>query len=123
MWSWGLSIPERSAKKDAAWLFVEWATSPWVTEQVSLQTFASPRNSTWADPAYQAKLPPGFGKAVGESLAIAQPSIMYLTAADQVIQDMLDAVQGIHQGTPADKAMQNLNDKATAIVKQAGLMK
>jgi multiple sugar transport system substrate-binding protein len=123
MWSWGLSIPERSAKKNAAWLFVEWATSPWVTEQVSLQTLASPRNSTWADPAYQAKLPPGFGKAVGESLAIAQPSIMYLTAADQVIQDMLDAVQGIHQGTPADKAMQALNEKATAIVKQAGLVK
>ena len=123
MWSWGLSVPERSDKKDAAWLFVEWATSPWVTEQVSLQTLSSPRNSTWADPTYQAKLPPGFGKAVGDSLAIAQPSIMYLTAADQVIQNMLDAVQGIYQGTPTDSAMQTLNDKATNIVKQAGLLK
>lgn len=123
MWSWGLSVPARSDKKDAAWLFVEWATSPWVTQQVSLQTLASPRNSTWADPAYQAKLPAGFGKAVADSLAIAQPSIMYLTAADQVIQDMLDAVQGIYQGTPADQAMQTLNQKATDIVKQAGLLK
>ncbi len=123
MWSWGLAVPERSAKKDAAWLFVQWATSPWVTEQVSLSTMASPRNSTWADPAYQAKLPPGFGKAVGDSLAIAQPSIMYLAAADQVIQGMLDALQGIYQGTPPDQAMQTLQDKATAIVKEAGLLK
>jgi multiple sugar transport system substrate-binding protein len=123
MWSWGLSVPDKSAKKDAAWLFVEWATSPWVTEKVSLQTLASPRKSTWADPQYQAKLPAGFGDAVGKSLAIAQPSIMYLTAADQVVQNMLDAVQAIYQGTAADKAMQTLQDKATVIVKQAGLYK
>jgi multiple sugar transport system substrate-binding protein len=123
MWSWGLTVPERSAKKDAAWLFIEWATSPWITKQVSLETLASPRSSTWADPEYQAKLPAGFGKAVGDSLAIAEPSIMYLNAADQVIQGMLDALQGIYQGTPPDEAMQSLQDKATDLVKQAGLLK
>ncbi len=123
VWSWGLSIPEKSTKKDAAWLFVEWATSPWVTEQVSLNTLASSRQSTWKSADYQAKLPAGFGKAVGESLSFAQPSIMYLTAADEVIQDMLDAVQGIYQGTDVDTAMQTLQDKATEVVKQAGLYK
>lgn len=123
MWSWGLSIPDKSSKKDAAWLFLEWATSPWVTEQVSLKTLASSRQSTWADPAYQAKLPEGFGDAVGQSLAIAQPSIMYLTSADQVIQNMLDALQGIYGGTPVDEAMQKLQDQATEAVKQAGLYK
>jgi multiple sugar transport system substrate-binding protein len=120
MWSWGLSIPEKSAKKDAAWLFLEWATSPYVTEQVSLKTLASSRQSTWSSADYQAKLPEGFGNAVGESLAIAQPSIMYLTAADQVVQSMLDALQAIYGGTPVDEAMQKLQDQATDIVKQAG---
>jgi len=123
MWSWGLSIPEKSAKKEAAWLFVQWATSPWVTEQVSLKTLASSRQSTWKNPEYQAKLPEGFGNAVGESLAIAQPSIMYLTSADQVVQNMLDALQAIYGGTPVDEAMQKLQDQATEIVKQAGLYK
>jgi multiple sugar transport system substrate-binding protein len=123
MWSWGLSVPEKSSKKDAAWLFVQWATSPYVTEQVSLQTLASPRQSTWADPAYQAKLPAGFGDAVGQSLAVAQPSIMYLSSADQVIQNMLDALQGAYQGTPLDEAMQKLQDQATTVVKDAGLYK
>jgi multiple sugar transport system substrate-binding protein len=123
MWSWGLSVPEKSSKKDAAWLFVQWATSPYVTEQVSLQTLASPRQSTWADPAYQAKLPSGFGEAVGQSLAVAQPSIMYLSSADQVIQNMLDALQGAYQGTPLDEAMQKLQDQATTVVKDAGLYK
>jgi multiple sugar transport system substrate-binding protein len=123
MGSWGLSIPAKSAKKDAAWLFVEWATSPWVTEQVSLKTLASSRQSTWASADYQSKLPEGFGQAVGDSLKIAQPSIMYLTAADQVIQNMLDALQSIYQGTPVDDAMQTLQDQATEVVKQAGLYK
>jgi multiple sugar transport system substrate-binding protein len=123
MWSWGLSIPEKSAKKDAAWLFVEWATSPWVTEQVSLKTLASSRQSTWKSADYQAKLPEGFGEAVGQSLKIAQPSIMYLTSADQVVQNMLDALQGIYQGTPPDAAMKTLQDKATAVVTGAGLYK
>ncbi|MGH6883773.1 MAG: extracellular solute-binding protein, partial [Hypericibacter sp.] len=123
MWSWGLSIPEKSAKKDAAWLFLEWATSPYVTEQVSLKTLASSRQSTWNSADYQAKLPEGFGNAVGQSLAIAQPSIMYLTSADQVVQNMLDALQAIYGGTPVDEAMQKLQDQATEIVKQAGLYK
>jgi multiple sugar transport system substrate-binding protein len=123
MWSWALSIPEKSGDKDAAWLFVQWATSPYVVEQVSLQTLASPRLSTWADPAYQAKLPAGFGEAVGQSLAIAQPSIMYLSSADEVIQSMVDALQGAYQGTPFDEAMQTLQDQATTVVKDAGLYK
>jgi hypothetical protein len=54
---------------------------------------------------------------------MAQPSIMYLTAADQVVQDMLDALQGMYQGTAPDAAMQTLQDKATEAVKQAGLLK
>ena len=61
----------RSTNKDAAWLFIEWATSPWVTEQVSLQTLASPRASTWADPAYQAELA---GRASARRWAISSPS-------------------------------------------------
>jgi hypothetical protein len=101
----------------------EGAPGPVVSGQVILWSRASPRASTGADPAYQAKLPPGFGKAVGDSLAIAQPSIMYLTAADQVVQDMLDALQGMYQGTAPDAAMQTLQDKATEAVKQAGLLK
>lgn len=123
VWSWALSIPERSEEKDAAWLFVQWATSPYVTEKVSQQTLASPRHSTWANPDYQAKLPAGFGDAVGKSLAVAQPSIMYLASADQVIQSMLDAVQGAYQGTAFDDAMQTLQDQATTIVEDTGLYK
>lgn len=123
VWSWGLSIPAGSEKKDAAWLFLEWATSPYVAQQVSLETLASARQSTWADPDYQAKLPAGFGKAVGEALSGAVPSIMYLTAADQVIQGMIDAVQAIYQGTAVDEAMGNVQEQATTIVKDAGLYK
>jgi len=92
MWSWGLSIPEKSAKKDAAWLFVQWATSPYVTEKIASKTLAAPRQSTWASKEFQAGLPPGFGDAVAKSLAVAVPSIMYLQSADQVVQGLLDAL-------------------------------
>jgi multiple sugar transport system substrate-binding protein len=123
IWSWGLSIPEKTKKQNAAWLFLEWATSPYVTEQVSRATLASPRQSTWGNASYQAALPEGFGEAVGASLAVAKPSIMYLEAADQVTQDMLDALQGMYHGTPTAKAMGTLQSAALDVVTKAGLYK
>ncbi|MDQ0473663.1 extracellular solute-binding protein [Labrys wisconsinensis] len=123
MWSWGLSIPEKSAKKEAAWLFVQWATSPAVTEQIARKTLAAPRKSTWDSKDFQAALPPGFGDAVGKSLAIAQPSIMYLQSADKVVEGMLDALHAIYQGTPAADAAKTLQETATDVVTEAGLYK
>ncbi|MDI6871106.1 MAG: sugar ABC transporter substrate-binding protein [Bacillota bacterium] len=123
LFTWGLAIPARSKHKGPAWLFIQWATSQAIDLEVSQKTFASPRKSTWDNPTFKKALPEGLGEAVAASLAVARPSIMYVDAADKVILRMLDALHAIALGTPAEKAMQKLQDEATQIVKEAGLYK
>lgn len=54
--SWGLAISPFSEHKDAAWEFVEWATSPEVQLEMAKLGIAPPRDSIFEDPEYQATL-------------------------------------------------------------------
>jgi multiple sugar transport system substrate-binding protein len=51
---WGLAISNHSAKKDAAWYFVQWASSPEIQKRLALQGVAAPRPSVAADEEYKA---------------------------------------------------------------------
>jgi multiple sugar transport system substrate-binding protein len=50
---WALSISKHSAHKDAAWYFLQWATSPEMQAKLALDGIAPPRQSVSADPAYR----------------------------------------------------------------------
>jgi multiple sugar transport system substrate-binding protein len=52
IWFWSLAINGASYKKDAAWLFIEWATSEPVMRLATLQynNWNPPRESVWNDP-------------------------------------------------------------------------
>ncbi|MCV3739242.1 sugar ABC transporter substrate-binding protein [Rhizobium sp. TRM96647] len=51
---WGLAISSHSAKKDAAWYFVQWASSPEMQKRLALQGVASPRASVASEEEYKA---------------------------------------------------------------------
>lgn len=51
---WGLAISSRSTKQDAAWYFVQWASSPEMQKRLALQGVASPRTSVAAEEEYKA---------------------------------------------------------------------
>lgn len=50
---WGLSISNFSKKKDAAWYFVQWASSPEMQKRLAIQGVAAPRSSVANDPEYK----------------------------------------------------------------------
>jgi multiple sugar transport system substrate-binding protein len=52
IWVWSLGINGASYKKDAAWLFIEWATSEPVMRLATLEynNWNPPRESIWNDP-------------------------------------------------------------------------
>ena len=52
--NWGLSMSKYSAHKDAAWKFIQWATSPQMQLKLALKGIASPRLSVSASRQYQA---------------------------------------------------------------------
>ncbi|MBA2557007.1 MAG: extracellular solute-binding protein [Chloroflexi bacterium] len=49
---WGLSMSRFSENKEAAWEFMQWATSPDMMVQLALEGIVSPRASTSSDPRY-----------------------------------------------------------------------
>lgn len=53
---WALAISQFSANPDAAWYFVQWASSPEMQSKLALEGIAPPRNSVASDPDYQAWL-------------------------------------------------------------------
>ena len=58
-WYWLVGMNAKSAHKTAAWLFLEWASSPQGTLAISKTGGSPPRASAWQDPA--------FAKAFGEA--------------------------------------------------------
>ena len=50
---WALAISKYSAHPNAAWYFVQWATSPEMQAKLALQGIAPPRKSVTTDPAYR----------------------------------------------------------------------
>lgn len=54
--AWGISMSSYSENKDAAWEFIQWATSPEMQLKLALDGIASPRTSTAEAPEYQETL-------------------------------------------------------------------
>ena len=56
MWMWSLVMNARSAVPDAAWEFMEWATSSQFLTAAALAGNMNPtRRSSWADPGFAAR--------------------------------------------------------------------
>ena len=50
---WGMAVSSHSKQPDAAWYFVQWATSPAIQKKMALQGIAPPRPSVATDPEYR----------------------------------------------------------------------
>lgn len=120
-WAWGLSIPEKSKVKDAAWQFIAWATSPENELVTAPSTYGPVRESTWK--AMSDKFGPEFSQAVDESLKMSAPGYMYFPGAREVADRIIDAVIKISQGEDPAAVMEWLNQTAEEIVKKEGLLK
>lgn len=65
---WGLSINNFSNKKEAAWLFMQWATSKEMQLELAYEGIGSPRTSTWESDKYQESLDSNVKKEWAEAL-------------------------------------------------------
>jgi multiple sugar transport system substrate-binding protein len=50
---WGMAVSAHSKQPEAAWYFVQWATSPEIQKRMALQGIAPPRSAVANDPAYR----------------------------------------------------------------------
>jgi multiple sugar transport system substrate-binding protein len=69
---WGYAISPFSKKADAAWYFMQWATSPEMNLELKLDGWPSPRESAWSSSEFTENDPtPEFTEVVLESTRIA----------------------------------------------------
>jgi multiple sugar transport system substrate-binding protein len=50
---WGLAVSSHSKKSEAAWYFIQWASSPEMQTRLAIQGIAAPRSSVAQDPEFK----------------------------------------------------------------------
>ncbi len=108
---WGISMNAFSQHKDAAWLFMVWATSKQMEADLALKGIASPRASSWETSQFKASLTDQLRKdwaaAVQHTVAVGNaevgPPAVDEPQVRQIIGDMVDSVI-LGQSTAADAA-------------------
>ncbi|MCA9774439.1 MAG: sugar ABC transporter substrate-binding protein [Myxococcales bacterium] len=113
-WGWGLAMTEKSPVKDAAWLFIQWATGKEMDLYTGKATFGPVRATSWKQ--LGTEFPPEFTAAADESFKISVPGYMYFDGAREVADRIIDAVIRIKNGENAETVMGELNDQAKKIV-------
>jgi multiple sugar transport system substrate-binding protein len=110
-WSWGMSIPKNSVKKDAAWLFVQWATGKAMTTEFGKLTGGAPRLSSWADDGYKAALNPDYITAVQTQMQNTRPTSVFREGWSEVVLQIVDTIQQIAGGADPQEATNALQDQ------------
>ncbi|WP_248930690.1 ABC transporter substrate-binding protein [Paenibacillus hamazuiensis] len=107
--AWGMMMNARTANKDAAWAFIEWATGKEIMTKAQAMGVPGARNSIWNDPGANAKFPKEFIPIIQESIKAAvghdRPMVINVGEARDMIGDVV--VKGILNEdvkTAADKA-------------------
>ena len=117
-----LSINNNSKNKIAAWLFVQWATSPAVTWYRGMATGLPARDSTWMDPKYSEKLyhvgEGTYTKSTADSLNIADGQYRPVFPNWREMGDILGiAVQSVISGErSAKKTMSEAQSEITKML-------
>ena len=95
----GLAIAKQSANPGAAWLFMQWASSPEITRKALMHGVLVARESTWKDSVARSEVPPdladGLQQAGRTGVIDWLPPMVAVTSAREVIGQVITAaIQG-----------------------------
>jgi len=115
-WAWGISIAQNSPNKEAAWLFVQWATNKKMTALLGASTGGAPRDSAWEDQDYIAALHPEYVAAVKVQMQHTRPTSVFHQSWNDVVLLCVDAIHQIYQGMSAQEAVEALQREVVSVV-------
>ncbi|WP_026851803.1 ABC transporter substrate-binding protein [Glaciibacter superstes] len=107
--SWALGINEASENKDAAWQFIQWATSQDMTLEIQQAGVPGARTSVWKDPAgvetYPADLAEAIAISTENGIGHDRPLVIKVPEAREIVGDpIVVAITGGDSDAAADKA-------------------
>lgn len=118
----GLAIGRHSSNPGAAWLFLQWASSPEMVQQALVGDVLVGRRSAWQDKYYWEGIPPDLVQSFQEAARIGVPDwappVVSVAKAREVIGQVIGAaIRGEDYSAAAGVAAQRLTD----ILKSEGL--
>ncbi|QPM69034.1 ABC transporter substrate-binding protein [Atribacter laminatus] len=73
---WQIAMDPKSVHKEAAWLFIQWATSKNILLPVAVKNGTAPRASIWNNEEFLSKYSKEWAEASSQGLASADPSLV-----------------------------------------------
>jgi len=128
-WYWEIAMNRSSKHKNAAWLFIMWATSKPTTLLTALRNGAPPRSGTWKNPLFVKtigeKWPPGYVDAVSYGLKYGSPesSLPAIKEGPEIGDRVGIALGQIFEGVSAKKALDDAAKDVMEIMKKGGYIK
>lgn len=121
VWYWTLAINKKASTKEqqAAWLFLQWATSKPVYAATAAKTGTAIRSSAWAGPSVAGKLGTAAATAIHDALAAADSRPMALAWNNakwsQIASYVAQGVSATVAGSSSVKsALSTMQSKASA---------
>jgi multiple sugar transport system substrate-binding protein len=111
----GLAIAKQSANPTAAWLFLQWASSPEMVRRALVGDILVARRSAWKDKYYWDGIPPDLVESFQEAARIGVPDwappVVAVAAARETIGKVITAaIRGEDYRVAADTAAQRLRE-------------
>ena len=115
---WSLSIPEASDEDEAAWRFIQWATSPDMSRLMLSEVQPVTRESAWADDEAAAAFPEEIASLIRDDSDIeyvghASPQVINISKSREIVGSMLATAIS---GGDVEEAARTANDELQALV-------
>lgn len=115
-WAWGLGIPSNSSNKEAAWLFLQWATNKQNTARIGKETGGAPRVSAFSDQQYASAFDAQYNEIVSNTLVNSRPTPVFNENWKEGALVLVDAMQAIADGEDPEQAMRRGDAQMTDVV-------
>ncbi len=116
-WLWGLGISRRSTHPQAAWLFIQWASSQAMEAKIAVATGGAPRFSTWlTSSVYTEAMNIDFALAVQRAMQTSRPTAVLHPNWAQVALAIAETIQAIYDGAEPTAAAADLQATVTQMM-------
>lgn len=120
-WLWGLGIPRRSSHPQAAWLFIQWATSPEMEAKIAVATGGAPRFSSWLTPSvYTEAINFDYALAVQTAMQTSRPTAVLHPRWNRVALAIAATIHAIYDGVEPALAADQLQATVEQIMAGEG---
>lgn len=116
-WLWGLGIPRRARQPQAAWLFIQWATSQEMEAKIAVATGGAPRFSSWLTPSvYTEALNVDYALAVQTAMQTSRPTAVLHPRWNQVALAIAATIHQIYDGAEPARAADQLQTTVMQLI-------